>query len=229
VKRSLAEAVRGLEAIDMRADHLVDFLLVLIGEKKGTNWWAYEKTSMPGLPDHQHYPTHVHQLADWARKSGLAVEIIPEHIDTHGLRTDRRTGESIAQLYAWVPPAERQTTEQDRLMLYVARDQQWLEKLKTAERTDDDQALGEIYGFPPTAVAAFVDGTRIPPVEVTPTPELAAFAAYMVSPDHAAEDVQTAQRWAGQVRELSPRLYAGMLELGQSNLDYRLGIPNTEF
>jgi hypothetical protein len=224
-KRDVNESVRELEALDLgKAGDLstkIELTLMLAGEKPANEIHQAHTTYRegqddPDVRDHSGFD----QLVDWAKASGLSTEVLDEHIDGRGRRFERASGKPRGEIYAakYLQPNEPLKTAEDRLTLLVARDEVWLEKMKHAYNTRDDELQGECYGFPASARQAFSEGHNvISPNSIDAPAEVKAFTKFMLSPDHWQEELKTAERWSERVKELSPKLYQAAVEKEQTH------------
>ena len=85
------------------------------------------------------------------------------------------------------------------------------ERLKAAFNKQDEYAKGIAFGFPVTAVEAFVrgEGISLPPT-LSDDPGVA-FAEFIFSPNHFQEELMVGDRWARAVRDASPTIYEGFM------------------
>jgi hypothetical protein len=217
-KPTLADSVRELEQLDIRNDDKIELLLVLAGEKPATSWWQPENIYGPGqLADHRGRKKFDAVVA-WAKRTGLPYEVTDERINpARQLYSGIEGQQLMAELAAKGRPVDvdaeiAAAAEKDLLTLFIAKDKDWLSKLRTADNTRDPQLLGECFGFPPAAVAAYVGQRALNPDRVRVPLRTRAFAHFMLSRDHTQEDLATAARWADTVERLSPKLYAEAIE-----------------
>lgn len=100
-------------------------------------------------------------------------------------------------------------------LLTASYSEELLDTVDTAleQRTpEDQQILGEAFGYPQTATDAFVQGHSVGARSVTQDAELLAFAMYNLSPEHAQSELSTARSWAEQVQAVSPAIYQQQME-----------------
>jgi hypothetical protein len=212
--RDIDESVRMLEALDLDVAFKVEFALVLSGDKPADAWYEsyafYQTGTGPDVRGHDRFD----ELRAWAEASGLVIEATDEHIDDQGNRFDRATGDPRGEIFSarYREPGKQLKTAEDRLTMLIARNKVWLRKMKAAYDSNDDDLLGECYGFPPTARAAFLTGAIISPDEVQAPIEILAFATFMLSREHWRTDLKTAAQWSKTIKKLSPVLFAGKVE-----------------
>ena len=204
------DAVHRLEALDIEPDTKVDFLLVLAGDKPATHWHQAAAFYHDGMAPDSRDTSRFLKAVEWVKASGLSWGLLDEHVDAQGKRTDRTTGAPIGELMLvrYRKPGETTVKNaEDRLNLYLATSPAWLDELIKADRSADDRLLGICFGFPPSAIEAYIADTCLPPSQIQAPAEVQAFAAYMLSPDQPLEDLKIAARWANTVRRYSPGLY----------------------
>ncbi len=95
--------------------------------------------------------------------------------------------------------------------LYIGGSAEQAEAVKSAHEKGDERALGLALGYPETAVEAYMDSTVIPMSNVSTDPKDLAFRRFLLSPGHAAEELQTVRRWTAAVAQTSPDLYAEVM------------------
>ena len=110
----------------------------------------------------------------------------------------------------------------DVALFCVAKDKMSAEQLKQAVQTDDDRVYGTLSGFPATAIDAYIanenksgsenDEPLIISREELPKEvreqDFMAFAEFMFSKDYWREELETVKRWATQIQQADPMLYA---------------------
>jgi len=208
------EALRELEAMPGSTRPKLELLLPALGEKPASMVefdfvnWTYGETEPP-LDDAKYQ-----QLLGIARGLGLHVRAIEQ--TTSVTKELQRTIDAMPNM----SPDTREKLEarmskgamQKNRDLLVSRSVEVLDELEAAlsdpTRSQYDQRLGVILGFPPTATRAYVEGRTISPKEARiQDPATLAFAQFRVSPENAEVELETAQRWAQSVKEVSPAIY----------------------
>lgn len=101
-----------------------------------------------------------------------------------------------------------------RQRFFVALSQYDAKRLKRADEEADGKVLGELFGFPKTAISAYIssnnpnsDLLRIRDLGVDPKAECAPFCQFALSSDHWREELGVAQRWGEIIKEYAPTLY----------------------
>jgi hypothetical protein len=209
------EALHELEDMPGGTRVKLELLLAALSEKPASmvefdfvNWTHGE--AEPPLDDAKY-----HQLVEIARKLGLHVHAIEQV----GSQTENL--QKLIDTRPDMPPDTRQTLEarmgkgdmQKNRSLLVSRSAERLDELKSIHSLDPhtsqyDQRLGAILGFPPTATKAYVEGSAISARQAgEQDPSTLAFAQFMVSPENATEELETARRWAQSIQEVSPKIY----------------------
>lgn len=213
--------IEELEAIDLPAFLKADFLLIYLGQKPATNFRFTQEFRHADRPPVRPNQKPFDDLVAWIKRTGLphavesrtlnpAEELFSGSSGEHILRQLRAEGKTID-----VPTEIAEAGEQDTITLYAASNATWLEKMRRANREGDERLAGECFGFPPTAIEAYVKDELLPGDEqdrLAPSPEVRAFAMYRVSRECPEADLQTAQRWATAVKAASPVLYHQLLD-----------------
>ncbi len=113
----------------------------------------------------------------------------------------------------------RVIVSQDSITLYVARDE---EKLVNISGTISHEDSGRLFGFPETAIEAFLDKKEKMPREELPdevrNSECYPFLQFVVSRENWPQEIKTAERWAEVIKVNSPKLFE----------ELRSGWPNLE-
>jgi hypothetical protein len=99
---------------------------------------------------------------------------------------------------------------------FVAKNIILAKRLMKAENTDDDKTIGQLAGFPKTAVKAYLKSKKISNVLTIKRSELPAavknrnylaFATFYFSKNHWQEELKTPKKWAETIKNLDPQLY----------------------
>jgi hypothetical protein len=95
--------------------------------------------------------------------------------------------------------------------IFIANNQENLEKISKAWKSDDIESIGKVLGFPKTAVEAYSkkeDRLYINelPAEIVEA-NYAKFASFTLSKNNWQEELETAKKWADAIRKNSPNLY----------------------
>jgi hypothetical protein len=103
-------------------------------------------------------------------------------------------------------------THAEIIDIFIARNQETLDKLLDAHAKQDDRSLGKLYGYPPTATAAFVKGERYllkgrPQSTDQVTAQEMMFLQHRLSWDNWQTEVQYLPAFAAHVKQLSPKIY----------------------
>jgi hypothetical protein len=105
--------------------------------------------------------------------------------------------------------------------LYVAQDEEIAKKLRKAYEEKDDKTLGELFGYPESAVRAYLEtgekSFTLINVEELPeevkSQDFMAFAhfGFKLSRENWREEIKTAKKWADVVRETDSEVYKEMV------------------
>ena len=96
---------------------------------------------------------------------------------------------------------------------YISRNESLLEEMQQVDSRYEPRKFGELMGFPPTAINAFMNGT----LDVTigdRYPELIFNMGY--SKDHWKEEVEIVRGWSDEIKKYAPGIYE---TLHQMNLN----------
>ncbi|HET8884281.1 MAG TPA: hypothetical protein VFM68_02320 [Candidatus Saccharimonadales bacterium] len=121
---------------------------------------------------------------------------------------------SLASLAStvWHYRQSRGSKKQYVVEFFVAKQQQVVDQLVSAVHAGDDRKLGHLFGFPKTAVEAYITGTVIPIRErarstADVSEEHMLFLQHMISQANAEDEVRYLPNYAAHVYALSPTIY----------------------
>ena len=103
----------------------------------------------------------------------------------------------------------------EQVPIYVARKPEVLEELLNAVDTHDEYSLGRLYGYPETAIQAYL-GYRDRFMGNMFQHPCGYFAQFVFSRDFFEEEYEIPLKWAHTVKRLSPKMYEEI-----SRIDYR--------
>jgi hypothetical protein len=192
------EAIKQLEDTDMFLQDKVEMLLAALGEKPVT----YLPIASPEWKEGE----DVQYVSDeeYEQYTGLAAGL--------GLR-----GHVFEHMSTFEDGASQIKRE-----IIVSRREDVLELYDTVSGMETDldrQVAGFLFGYPPTAVDAYINGQGVSAKKTGDySPETLAFAWFKVSPDNAAADVAVMHRWAQAIKQASPKLYAETLEFAKQDI-----------
>ncbi|MBI3889373.1 hypothetical protein HY312_02250 [Candidatus Saccharibacteria bacterium] len=100
--------------------------------------------------------------------------------------------------------------------VYIAKETTLVREVALAHRHGDERLLGELFGYPPTSVQAFLDDDCIDPLELPEsttavTSEDMKFLNHRLSKKNWENEISYLPTYAAQVRQLSPAIYARRL------------------
>jgi hypothetical protein len=195
-ERSQTEVIAALHELDLAPHKRTNLLLVYLGAKPAMELSGRSGPYQPGetTPEPGSTPS-VHAAAEWAEAAGLPHQVLA---NTRSLSDGR---------------------QQDTLDLFVAHDDVRMAHLVSAYEDQDTRRFGEALGYPSTAATAFArdEGMIVRNLPEPPPPEIAAFAKYAFSAEHAIEELEAARRWSAAVREADPELFSEMVRAYQSS------------
>ena len=213
------ERVREIERLPLLNEDKVNLLLVWRGLKPATNINYVFKEWAPGSPEPILSPKRkkirIEELLQLLGKIGLSAvaekefRLEPEFITENGKQGVLNGMES--QMIFVSPSLE--TSEE--LAKNLPEDRSRIE----------DKNLGQLFGFPQTAIEAYVkyaksgfqdekgiilDNNKLP--EEIRNKDYVAFATFWLSKEHWQEELETAKKWAAEIQKLSPTLYAEIVK-----------------
>jgi len=98
------------------------------------------------------------------------------------------------------------------LSIFIAKDKKLLKKVVNAHAHDDEESLGKLFGFPATAVQAYLESTCLDPSELPEsTADVSAedmcFLNHRLSRSNWMEEINYLPAYAKYVKKLSPIIY----------------------
>ncbi len=97
--------------------------------------------------------------------------------------------------------------------IFVSKKTRLIEEVASAHEHGNDRLLGELFGFPPTAVQAFLDDDCLDPSALPQSTtdvdfEAMKFLNHRLSKRNWREEVSYLPKYAEQVKQLSPAVYS---------------------
>lgn len=116
----------------------------------------------------------------------------------------------------------------EEVVFYIAKRKENLDLLMKAIETEDDKLLGQLYGFPDSAVNAYLKGEG-QTLDTNLSSEIEkqgnisfdkfAFARFNLSKNNWQEELGTSEKWANEVKKTSPKLYNEYIEFMKGVLE----------
>lgn len=182
--------VSAIEDSPLDVGEKMELLLVSTGTKPATDFTRYsEDWSEPGSgkPIDEPGMTSLVELLD---RSGIQYEVLPEQT----VNVD----------------SEHEFPKRKEQKVLVGKDKESLELLKKAFLQDDPELFGRAYGFPETAIQAYICGQTFNPNNLPQNvrqSEAYVFGRFAYSTDHWQDELKTAQRWSDSIKNVSPKIY----------------------
>ncbi len=215
------ELAKEIEQLPLLNVDKMNLLLVWRGLKPATDINFIFKEWRPGYPEPLLSPgrkkVHIEKLLQLLGKTGLSavaekeIRSEPEFIVENNIK------------------GEINGTESQRI--FISQNIETAEKLSKnwiCEEDEMNENLGQLFGFPQTAIEAYTkyreDGSRDENEFVIKKNELPedirnkdyiAFARFKLSKENWQEELEIAKKWAAEIQKLSPALYAEIVR------DYR--------
>ncbi len=101
-------------------------------------------------------------------------------------------------------------TRPGQYAIYPAKDKNWLERIIKAERSKDHIELGRCFGFPETAIQAYLgERQRLESVVAEGLP-IRAVTSFVCSADFWRKEAEVLERWDDTLATLSPKLHCAV-------------------
>ncbi len=108
-------------------------------------------------------------------------------------------------------------TRPGQQVIYAAKDRSWLQRIMKAERIRDHRELGRCFGYPETAIEAYLgerqrlENSRGIPIRLlTAERPVNLVSSFVCSVDFWQEEEKVLERWDVTLARLSPKLYQGI-------------------
>ncbi len=199
---TIQEKVAAIERFPLRINTKIELLLVLTGHKKATTIFVYGKTVS-------------FENADSPPASKLRIKTIQNFLSRLGLPYQILSADSIRN--------KDHDEKYERVLICIGHDDQSLhsiasmwQKLSKERYPLADKVHGNLSGFPKSAVRAYLQQDLMPFNEQqahTKDLEYDHFCQFRFSKDHWQEELKTAERWAQEVKILSPQLYTKFITM----------------
>lgn len=117
------------------------------------------------------------------------------------------------------PEHESIEEKREKIIITVAEDQKDLDKYLEIIKSGSDEDMGEVYGFPKSAIEAYLKrednngliGRKDLPEEIRKQ-EWSLFASFMMSKDKWRKELEVVKEWAETVNKVSPKIYREYVE-----------------
>lgn len=196
------DLVRALEETDFNIDDKVNLLLTKAGLKPASEISFFIK-SYEDKEETEHMTE-----GDLQRNLWLIKEF--------GLITKENDRKMVEEEYK-TKDGKIKTYKREKMNVLVARDKKDLEFLNNAIQSNDDELLGKAYGFPPTAIEAWIGKRKRLKVKDLPKEiqrsDAMLFSSPTLSADNWQEEIKYGKKCADYIRKLSPTIYREMLEM----------------
>lgn len=135
--------------------------------------------------------------------------------ESGGVSVDEAYVQAVREFFDWLDVPYRLSVagEPPFMMAYVAHSEDNLEKLLNAMENDNERGLGRCFGYPETAIQAYLG--ELPSFEGDKECYglLRFFMMFRMSEEFLDDEISsTSKRWHDTVKRLSPRLYAEIEE-----------------
>ena len=196
------ELVKKIEQLKINPDHKVNLLLTKAGLKP-----ASELELLISTKDSE--GKTVERMTDEDIEQALAA------IEELGLpRLVKEREVDKRPFWSEEEPDIEKFFKEEKIDVLIGRSQKELDLLVEALKSGDEELIGRAFGYPPTAVEAFV-GKR-ESIELKTLSEEAQEASYFLTPtfseDNWQEELKIAQRNADFIKKINPTIHAERLK-----------------
>lgn len=206
--------VEGLENLNVYPDFKAELLLVMLGKKPATDYRFSSRIWLEGQPEETEiHDTQTYQeLVNRLGQSGLAYRVSPDEIiDPIQYLLSGTDGAIMRQDDEYDFEAVLAQHQRElRRVVWIGRTPEDVDRMEQAYKANDAKLLGQAYGFPDTAIQAYLAQNPIPYNEVgnyVSDPDARAFSKYVLSKDNWQDEIKVAQEWAKAIKVASPKIY----------------------
>ena len=207
-KEQERELVERLENTPLRIDDKVELLLTWKGPIPARDISIATESWKEDEPPKHLAPKRVELLEELAKDMKLSYILSPKQIVD-------------GEYFYKTEDGQERLGKQEEVILYLAKKKENLNLLMKAIKIENDQLLGQVYGYPESAIKAYRkenETGKKETIEVSDLPpeiqkqDSVAFARFKLSKDHWQEELKTGEKWAEVVKETSPKLYDEFIE-----------------
>lgn len=206
----MPEEVKRIEKSKMTIDDKINLLLTRGGLKPASEILLVIKTQDDeGLTEHMS-KKEVKEALDIIQESGLSY---------------RAEDKEIVQEPYWTKkePDIQRFYKREQMKIFVGRSPKELEFLERALESKSDEMLGKAFGFPPTAVEAFVGKRKALnrqslPLDIQRSDGIL-FSSPKLSQDNWQEEIKQGQRYGEFIKKISSKLYEEMRLMALKSLE----------
>ncbi len=189
--------VKKIEKAPLAIDTKIEVLLVWKGEKMATEIQIDSASWKEGEEPESVDPKKIKKIEELAKDLELFYNSSPEktvhseyyHKDSEGKERPKNKSQKV---------------------FYLAKTEKALYSLMEAIEEDNDDLLGQLYGYPDSAISGYkkeeIKEIIDLPSEIQNKPEIA-FTRFKLSKDNWQEELQTGKKWSDTVKRVSPRMH----------------------
>ncbi|MBD3244778.1 MAG: methyltransferase domain-containing protein [Candidatus Moranbacteria bacterium] len=209
------EQIKAIEDMPVEPWEKVELLLVKLGIKKATDFDLVSAgwSESLGEPKDEIDFNQLKMIEKSLDKLGLVYEIMPTKVENFKLYNTYKLAEDITE-------EDGESYKWKKKQIRLAGDKENLLRLNKAINKGDDEALGELYAFPETAIEAYkkteegdnclLSFEELP--EDVRNQEWINFLTFRLSKDNWKNEIETVKKWARVVKEKSPKIYKEYLD-----------------
>jgi hypothetical protein len=192
--------VRLIEKSDLSLDQKCELLLIYAGKKPAGI--IYDKPK-------NYESIMLNSFSDCIRRKDNSENIIIKLLNSIGL--EYKLGDVFEQVYFAGSNkyySEKSIPAVEILPLYIGRDDYCVEKIFNAKKTNNNYNLGIMFGYPDTAIQAFLGNRTRFNSKYFESIQSLMFTQFVFSKDFFKEEFNEVSKiWENTIKRLSPRLY----------------------
>ena len=200
----LPEFIRNLEELPLTADDKMNLLLTKAGLKPASEINLIIKSWYEGGITEHMTDREVQETIDIIKESGLLFQLGEKIIEKESYQTEKE-------------PSTEKFYEREQMKVLISRSKENLDFLIEALKTKSDELLGKAFGFPQTAIEAFVDKREKLDIGALPKEvresDAVLFSSPIISKDNWQEEIKQGQIYADFIKKVSPKIYKEMKTL----------------
>ncbi len=198
------ELIKSIEESKLNSDDKMNILLTKSGFKPASEINLIIKTKCEGETNEHMNEEEIREVLNFIKKLGLLFKLGKREIRKETYQKEEEPG--IEKFYL-----------REQMEILIGRSKEDLDLLVQALQTKSDELLGKAFGFPQTAIEAFVGKRKKLDISTLPKEvrksDAMLFSSPTLSEDNWQEEVEQGQRKADFIKKISPIIYEELKEL----------------
>lgn len=186
------ERIEGIENALIDIQDKIDMILILKDLKPASDISLYSEEWLEGEEEKEINSKKIEEIKSLLKKNGLLYEPFEE------------------KTIDWYVDKDGQKVRKEKKFI-IAKNEENLNLIKKALETGDEELFGRAYGFPQSAIEAYLGKRKIIDSNKLSgkikQQDALAFSKFKLSKDNWQEELKKAKEWADAIKETSPKIY----------------------